>query len=369
MADNAAALEVSAAPPVDAAPAVVATPGEAAKPPEGDGKPKDGEKPAEAAKPNWDAAQKRERKAREAIKAAEQREKDADARAVKAEADAKAEVAALKAKLEELTPILDAMSKKDAKALLAKMELTAVDIATMVAEEGKPPTVEEIEARAVEKATAALREEQKKRDDAATKDRAEREKAEAAEKAKQDDARFSAQVTREVTAMTTALADPANAEKLADMLALDAEHEGLGLDTGSARIEIGKLASGAPWEVELTGGTPSSRAATGLALKILVATGERISPVEALERVQKSVAQKRAERTGKSAVDPKDPKGKQRDQKTNGGAAQPTLSTRSTASAVVEPEEGDRSTVVDEAAVLAAARKVPSLRHLFEGRS
>jgi hypothetical protein len=364
--EAAAALEVSATPSVDVAPPVVATPAEAAKPPEADAKPKESEKPAEPAKPQWDAAMKREHKAREAIKAAEAREKAADARAAKAEADAKARAEAHDAEALKLKPILDALSKKDARALLAATGMSAVDIATMVAEEGKAPTLDEIKAAAVAEATAAMEAKQKERDDAAEKARAEREKTEAAEKAKQDDARFAAQVGREVTAMTAALNDPANAEKLAEIIALDAEHEGLGLDAGSARIEIGKLAGGGPWEVELKGGTPSSRAATGLALKILVATGERISPVEALERVQKSVAQKRAERTGRPAGDPK---GKQRDQKTNGGAAQPTLSTRSTASAVVEPEEGDRSTVVDEAAVLQAARRVPSLRHLFEGRS
>jgi hypothetical protein len=364
MADAAPALEVSATPSIDAAPAVVTPPVEPAKAAGAAADPKAPEKPAEPAKPNWDPAMKAEHKARDAIKAAKERERAADARATKAEADAKAQIAALQAQAAELQPILDALSKKDARALLAKAGMTAVDIATMIAEEGKAPTVEEIKAAAVEEAKAAVRAEQKERDAQAAKEREEREKAEAAEKTKRDDAHFAAQVTREVTAMTAALSDPANAEKLADIIALDAEHEGLGLDPGSSRLQIGELASGAPWEVELQGGTPSSRAAVGLALKILVATGERISPIEALERVQKSVAQKRAERTGKAAGDPK---AKQRDQKTNGGAAQPTLSTRATASAVVEPDEGDRGSIVDEASVLAAARKsLPHLKHLFD---
>jgi hypothetical protein len=319
-------------------------------------------KPEEPKRPDWGAAVKAERKAREAVAAADKKAAEAEARAKKTEDEARARVADLETKAKELQPVLEMLSKKDAKGLLAHLGFSAVDIAHMVAEEGKPPTVEEIEARAVEKATAALREEQKKRDEEAAAARKKTdEEARVAEK-KADDARFATAVNNQLKGVAAALEDEANAEKFAIARDVDELLPAIGLDRGSDVITWGKHKNGEPRTVEVEGGTVMSRAALGLILKVLDATGQLLPAAEAIERVQKSAEPVLQKLVGRAKAGGEKPAAKP-DQKKNGGAGQPTLTTRSTTGPVIEPAEDDDSSVVDEASVLKAARAaLPHLR-------
>ena len=350
MSDNAAPVETSAAPegaPANgaAAPAPDAAP--AGAPPAAD-------KPAAAAKPSpFTQALKVEKNARDKVKAVETKAKG------EVEA-AKARVAEMEAKLAEVGPLLDLLSKKDARALLAHMGLSAVDVAHLVADEGKPPTLEEIEARATDKALKAVGAEQKKRDEAAAeaKKKADAEALEATQKAQ--DERFMKAVGKEFASLETELkaAGEGGAAKYAHLTVLDKLLPALGVDKGVSRIDLPPASDGTVKTIKLQGGTASQRAA----LELIIAAadrGERVTVAEALETVQKQALPVLRELLQQIAEQPPvgGQPGKQNDQKKNGGAAQPSLTARQTTAPVVAPRGEDHApaqTGAPMSAVLAA---------------
>lgn len=323
------------------------------------------EKPPEAAKPRaWDALEA-QRKARASIDKAKAEAK-AEIERVRAESAAeraKAEAALADAKklADELAPLREALSKKDFKTLMGSFGLSMVDVAHQVAEEGKPPTVEEIQQRATEAALAKMREEQAAAAEKATAEAKARAEREAEEAAKEGAEKFAAAVRSTVERTMAALTDAANADRFAAARELDELLPALGLDRGKDVVDYG-----AAQPAEISGGTAITRAAVGLTLRVLQATGEVIPPAEALERIQKQALPVLQKLKGQSqAGDAKKPAAKS-EKKTSGGEPQPTLSTRGTAGSVTEPDEGDDDQRTDEAAVLAAARKaLPHLAHRF----
>jgi len=330
-----------------------------------DAKAKPEEKPAEEPKPKaWDALES-QRKARAAIDKAKAEAKSEveKARAESAAEKAKAEKALADAKAlsDELAPLREALTKKDFKALMSNFGVSAVDLAHMVAEDGKPPTVEEIQQRATDAALAKIREEQAEREKVSAAEAAKRAQAQAEADEKASAEKFTAAVKSTVDRTFAALTDAANAEKYAAARELDEILPALGLDRGEDVVDYG---GGSP--AKISGGTTITRAAVALTLKVLQATGEVIPPAEALDRIQKQALPVLQKLKGQSpAGDTKKP-AKPNDKKPNGGEPQPTLSTRGTASAVTEPDEDEDDVRTDEAAVLAAARKaLPHLAHRF----
>lgn len=366
-----------------AAPAEAATHDPAAKPADtGAAKPADA-KPVEAAKPAeeqpkqpWRGALAAERKAREAQASARKAQQAAETKAKEAEDRATARIAELEGQAKQIAPLLEALKSKDPgslKKLMADFNVSMVDIARQVAEEGKPPTVEEIEARATAQAKSLLEAELKKRDDAAAEAAKKADEARAREAQEDKDRRFVSAVTRELEGATELLGSAEHADKYALANALDKVLPAIGLDKGSTDMEWGEGADGSPLTVTVKGGSPIARAAVSLSLKIMHATASekggptRISMAEAIDRVQKAAltAEPRLQQlTGLPTSDGKTDK--KNDQKKNGGAAQPTLSTRATTGPVVDAVDEDRGSLVDERAVRKAAlAALPHLRQHF----
>ena len=351
MSTEAVPAAAAATTPADGATAPAVEPGAATPPAEGAAKP-DAAKPPEAAaapakKPAWDVAMRLERKAREAARAADERAKAAEEKAA-------ARVREIEAQAAEIAPLVEAIKAKDARKVFELTGWSMEQVALAIADEDKAPTADEIKAAATADALAKLEAKQAEIAAKEAEARKAREAEEAKAKAAEADARWERAVAGQLDAVTKALADPANAEELADALDADAVYATRAVKDEDTYV-YGKSEKGADLEVTIRGGTPIAREATALILKFLQATGERITPAEALKRVQKNIApalQKTAERRTASAS-----KAKQPDQKKPGGDGQPTLSTRSTTGVpAVDPTDADDG-LVGQAAVRRAMIK------------
>lgn len=337
MADNAApAVTAPAAPAAEGSP-----PNGATAPPQaaaGGAPPPAGAKPGDAAaakpadpKPNWDAATKAEKAAREKVKAAETRAKAAEDAAA-------SKVAELEAKLAAAAPDLDLMSKKDIRALLRRLDVSAVDVANLVADEGKPPTVEEIEARAAAKALAEMKAEKAKQDETAAEAKRKADEKAAADAKSAADEKFAGVVRKQFTSVEAEMKSEGSAEKYKALHVLDKLLPALGLDKGHDDVEYGQDDKGEPLTVRMAGGTASSRSALTLVLQA-AGRGEKISVTDALAAVQAkalTVLQQIAELpevAGQAT--------KKTDKQTPGRAAQPTLNNRTTTAPVTAPASAD----------------------------
>lgn len=368
-----AAQTTEAAAPAEAATETTA-PVEGAKPAEA--KPAEAKPPEEAPKRPFSGALAAERKAREATAKARQAEQAAEARAKAAEEKFNARVAELEAQAAGVAPLIAKLRKKDSASVreaLGELGLSAVDIAKMVADEGRAPTADELVARAREEAVEAFKAEQKKRDDEAAAERKKADEARAKAEADAEDQKFVKLVTRELESATGLLGSAENAEKYAVAHVLDKVLPAIGLDRGATTIEWGQNSDGSPRTVTVKGGSPIAREAVSLALQIMSATADepggptRISMAEAIERVQKAALAAEPRLQQLTELPKSDGKtDKKNDQKKSGGAAQPTLSTKTTTGPVVDAVEEDRGSLVDARSVRKAAlAALPHLRQHF----
>lgn len=284
----------------------------------------------EKPKEDWDKVLKFRRRAEQEIAAKK-------AEVAKAVEEANARAKAAEAAAAEVAPLLEALKAKDFRKVLELTGGSMQSVVDAIADEGKAPTPEEIEARAVEKAKAALAEENKKREEA----EAERRKKEADEAEAAEVKRFEAAKQKHLGRIEAALLD--GKEKFTAATLLDGVLSALGNE-----------------------GSAVAKAALDLTLKIHEKTQEMISPTEALERVQKAVLPSLQSLAELVAAQTKQP-----EKKTSGREVQPTLSDRvATGPAVTPDEEEDdvSSPVVSTDEVLKIARKaLPHLRQQFGG--